>query len=122
MSTPDQVGVAGPGPGDAAPPQLARLGGLGGHDVLPVGPVAVGDQHRDRRAEGLAGADAGEPLDVVALDLHPGAAAVALHPAGEVAVDPLGGDRQAGGEALDDGDERLAVRFARGGEAQVHAS
>ena len=96
------------------------VGGLVRHDVFPVGPVAVGDEHGDGGAERLAGADAGEPLDVVALDLHPRAAAVALHPAGEVAIDPLGGDRQPGGQALDEGDERLAVRFAGGGETQVH--
>ena len=62
-----------------------------------------------------------QPLDVVALDLHAGAAAVALHPADEVAIDPLGADRQPGGQPLDQGHERLAVGFAGGGEPQVHA-
>ena len=61
-----------------------------------------------------------EPLDPVLLDLHPRAAAVALHPAAEVVVDDGGGDRQPGGHALDDDDERLAVRLAGGGEAKVH--
>ena len=56
-------------------------------------------------AQRLAGADAGEPLDVVALDLHPRAAAVALHPADELAVHPVGADRQPGGEPLDQGHE-----------------
>ena len=77
----DEVGVAGARAGDPAAAELARRLGLVGHHVFPVGPVAVGDQHGHRRAERLAGPDAGEPLDVVALDLHPGAAAVALHPA-----------------------------------------
>ena len=61
-----------------------------------------------------------EPLDAVALDLHARAAAVALHPAREIAVHRLGRDGQSGGQALDDGDEGLAVGFTGGGEAQVH--
>ena len=74
LSTPARSAWPGPRPGDPAAAQLARLiGGLVGHDVFPVGPVAVGDQHGDGRAQRLAGADAGEPLDLVALDLHPGA-------------------------------------------------
>ena len=115
-----EVGVAGTRSADAAAAQLARLGRLVRHHVFPVGPVAVGDQHRHRRAERLAGADAREPLDGIALDLHARAPAVALHPAGEVPVHRTGVHRKSGGKAFDDGDEGLPVRLAGGGEAEVH--
>src|SRR5450756_636653 len=52
------------------------------HYLLPILPVAILNQHRDRRAERLAGANAGEKLSVVGLDLHAPAASVALLPAG----------------------------------------
>ena len=84
-----EVGVTGPRAGDTPAAQLPRPG-LVRHDVLPVAPVAVGDEHGHRGAERLAGPHAGEPLDVIALDLHPRPAAVALHPAVEVAIHPLG--------------------------------
>src|SRR5438309_10480343 len=44
-----EIGVPGPGPGDLAPP-LGPTGGvrLRRHHVLPVLPVAVPHQHRDR--------------------------------------------------------------------------
>src|SRR5690606_34263945 len=64
------------------------------------------------------GTDAGNPFDPVLLDLHPGAATVALHAAAEVGVDPGGIDGKASGNAFDDGDERLAVRFAGGEETK----
>ena len=76
-----QVGVARPGPRHPAAAQLAPRP-LGRHDVFPVGPVAVRDQHRHRGSPASRPARTpGQPLDPVALDLHPRAAAVALHPA-----------------------------------------
>ena len=62
----------------------------------------------------------GEPLHPVALDLHPRAAAVALHPPREVAVDPVGRNGQSRGKPLDDGDEGLAVGLSCRGEPQSH--
>ena len=114
----DQVGVAGPGSGYLA--AAGFVGGLGGHDVGPVGPIPVFDQHGDWGAKGGTGSDAGEELDLVLFDLHPGAAAVAPHPAGEVVVDPGGVEGEAGGDAFDEGDESFAVGFAGGREAEVH--
>lgn len=66
------------------------------------------------------GPDAREELDLVVFDFHPGAAAIALHPAGEVVVDPGGVEGKAGGDAFDEGNEGFAVGFAGGGEAEVH--
>src|SRR5437016_6526683 len=72
-----EIGVPGPGPGDLAPP-LGPSGDvrLGRHHVLPVLPVAVPHQHRDGGAERLPRPHPREPLDLVRLDLHAGAAAV----------------------------------------------
>ena len=47
------------------------------HRLLPVDPVAVADQQRDRRAGRAAVPHAGEDLRAVAFDLHAAAAAVA---------------------------------------------
>ena len=106
----------------------ARLRGVGIalarrgiHDLLPVLPVAIVDQHRDRRAERLAGAHAGEELSVVLLDLHAPPAAVALLAARELDVDVLGEEWQARGHSFENGHERVPVGFAGGCEAQ-HAS
>ena len=73
-----KIGVAGPRPRHlpATPQGIGGGIGLRCHDVLPVLPVAIPDQHGDRGAEGFAGADAGEPLDAVGFDLHARAAAV----------------------------------------------
>ena len=46
-----QVGVARAGPGH---PATAVAGGLGGHDVGPIGPVAVFDPYGEWGADGLA--------------------------------------------------------------------
>src|SRR5207237_10405663 len=73
-----EVGVAGTRPCHLTAAAL-RIGdgiGFGSHDVLPVFPVAVPDQHRDGGAERFAGAHAGEPFDVVGFDLPACAAAV----------------------------------------------
>lgn len=90
LEHPGQIGVAGAGTGHSAAPQLPDLiRGLVRHHVFPIGPVAVGDQHGDRGAQRLASAESGQPLDLVALDLHSGAPAVALHSPGKLPVDPL---------------------------------
>ena len=99
-----------------------RPGGvrLGGHDVLPMLPVSVPHEHRDRRAERLPRAHAGEPFDLVGLDLHARAAAVAAHAALQLGVDAVGRDREAGGNALQHRHEPAAVRFACRREAERH--
>src|SRR6266581_7201286 len=65
-----EVGVPRAGPRDLAPAWLRGDPGLRGHHVLPVLPVAVPHEHRDGGAERLARPHAGEPLDLVRLDLH----------------------------------------------------
>src|SRR5690606_29045154 len=121
----DEVGMAGPGQVHA--PELlllhVRVGRLVRHGGLPVLPVAVPDQDRDGRAERLAEAHAGEERGLVALDAHAAAAAVAGLAALELGVDVAPGEeRQAGGHAVDQGDESAAVGFSRGPEAEMHES
>ena len=48
-------------------------------------------------------------LDLVLLDLHPAAAAVAELPPGEVAVDRISVEAESGGEALDDAGQTWTV-------------
>ena len=83
-----EVGVAGAGAGQRRVAGLAgeqfRVHGIGGHDCLPLRPLAVADLDRDRAAEGQAVADAAEELDLVLLERHPGAAAVAEPPTGQL--------------------------------------
>ena len=55
---------------------------------------------------------------MVPLDLHPAAAPVAPLAPGEVGVDVGFGEREPGGEAVDDGGQRLTVGFARGEEPE----
>ena len=63
-------------------------------------------------------ADAAEQRDLVLLEAHPGPAAVAEAAAGQLGRDVFDRDLRARGQALDDDDERLAVRLAGGQEAQ----
>lgn len=63
--------------------------------------------------------DAGEDVGGVGLDLHAAAAAVSLLTAPEFAVEELLIDFQAGGDAGQEGDERLSVGFS-GGEVAQH--
>ena len=75
-----EIGVAGPRPRDVG---AVGAGGafrhllLDVHRLLPVDPVAIADEQRDRRAGRAAPAHAREDLGAVAFDLHAAAAAVA---------------------------------------------
>src|SRR5207247_2055767 len=110
LERPGQVGVARAGPGDLAAPLAAGGVGLGSHDVLPVLPVAVPDEHGDGGAERFPGAHAGEPFDAVGLDLHAGATAVAALAPLQLRVHALGGHGKAGGDPLEDRHQAARVR------------
>ena len=114
---PDEVGVAGTRQVDLLDVGVDRPRV---HPLLPVGVVAIRDQHGDRAAERAPVAHAGADLDGVLLDLHPPAAAVAELAPRHVAVERLAVELEPRGQALDDRDEPGAVRFACCREAKRH--
>ncbi len=91
---------------------LFGVTGFDGEDLFPVLPVLVGERHGDRRADGLAVADAGKDVGGVALDAHAAAATVALLATPEFVVEEGLVDGNARGETADEGYERFAVAFA----------
>src|SRR5436190_15200050 len=85
------------------------LGRPRAHPPRPVLVVAVPDDERERRAERATLAQAGEHLDLVRLDLLPGAAAVALLAPPQICVDRVAVEDEPRGQAADDRDERGPV-------------
>ena len=125
-----QVGVAGTWARDRRPPRASSLDrevvlfvrtlvGADTHRVLPVGPVAILDHHRDRAADRLAGADARKQLRAVGFDRHAAAASVAALSPPEVACNSLRIESQAGRNPFENHHERAPVRLA-GGEKTHH--
>jgi len=116
---PGEIRMAGTRPPNGATAEL-RIGLLrrGVHDLAPALPVTIANEHGDRGADGLSGPHPAEELHLVALDLHPAPASIPLLPSGQLRIDMLSEERQAGGNALEDRDERWPVRFTGGGEAQ----
>ena len=113
----DEVGVAGPRQVDLGDRRVDRPGA---HPLLPVGVVAVGDLQRDRAAERAPVTHAARDLGRVALDLHAPSAAVAELAARHVAVEVLGAQLEARGQALDDAGQAGAVRLAGGYQTERH--
>ena len=111
---PGEVGVARAWRGE----DRRRLAGLGRHLPLPFRPLGVRDLDRDRRAERPAVTHAADDDDLVALDAHAGAPPVAEPPSGELDADLVDRERQPGGQALDDDDERTTVGFPGREEAE----
>ena len=94
LEQPGEIGMSRPHPRDLPLPGAVGIAVSRSrvHDLEPVLPVAVADQHRDRRAERLAGAHARQELDAIRFDLHAAPSAVPLLSAGEVSVD-VGGQQ-----------------------------
>ena len=80
--------------------------------------VAVNDFERDRAAKRDAVPDAGADVDRVGFNALATAATVAALAAAEFDVDRFFVDRHAGGKAVEERDERFAVRFASGPVAE----
>ncbi len=112
----DDVGVAGPGSGERGAAgltlELGLVDGVGAHHRLPFRPFGVADLDRHRGAEGLRMADAAEDAHFVGLELHAGATPVAESAPGEIDADVVPGDRDVGGQPLNDPDQCFAVGFA----------
>ena len=86
--------------------------GVGGHDLLPLGPFGVADLDGDGAALGDAVADAAEDRDHILLELHPRAAAVAEPAAGQRIGDLGAGEFHTGGHAFDNSDQCRAMGFS----------
>ena len=111
----DEVGVAGARAGErgaAAAGLLGELDRLGAHHLDPLRPLGVADAQGDRAADAHAVHGRRRERQLVLLELHPRAAAVAELAACEVGLDGVARDRDARGQTLHDGDEFGAVRFA----------
>ncbi len=83
------------------------------HSVLAIS-TATGEPERAPVAHPT------DDRDLVLLEAHARAAAVAEAPAGQLVADVVDGHRQAGRQTLDDDDEGAAVGLA-GGEVPEHA-
>ena len=91
---------------------------VGAHDLLPLRPLGVADPDGDRAALGEPVPHAAEQLDVVALEGHPRAAAVAEPTPRERVGEVVGRDRDPGGQPFEGGEQGRAVRLPRGQPAQ----
>ena len=110
----DEVGVTGTGQVDLG---RGRLDRPWVHPLLPIGVVAVVDLQGDRTAERAPVPDSAGDLHLVALDLHPSPTPVAELTAGQIAVDGLAIELEAGGKTLDDAGQSGAMGLPGGGHA-----
>jgi phospholipid/cholesterol/gamma-HCH transport system permease protein len=90
----------------------------GGHDFLPIGPVAILDHHGDRTADSLPVPHAGEKTDLIFLDFHPAATAVPALAPFQFVIDKLEVDGKVCRNALYNCDQRWTVRLAGRPKAQ----
>ena len=119
----DEVGVPGPRPGERARCAPVRATSASSHRVGAItSPTWATRCCRSRSRPGRPGvaavADAAEQLDLVLLELHPRAAAVAEPAAGEGLLDVRALDLDVGRQPFEDGDERRAVGLTGGHPTQ----
>src|SRR6185312_4341196 len=105
-----KVGMAGSRTGDGL--VLLRVAFTNRKDLFPVLPVAVGERHGDRRADGLAVAHTRQDMRRIALNAHAATTAVTLLAAPEFVIEKGLVDRHTRRETADKGYERFAVTFA----------
>ena len=116
----DEVGVSRSRKQDAT--QLFLVGvrlRLHRHGDLPVLVIPIGNHDRDRGADRLAEAHAGDDATCIALDLHATASAIPQLPAREIASHIVRCEREPGRNALDDDVHALAVRLSSGRESKM---
>jgi hypothetical protein len=85
---------------------------------FPVGPVAIFNAQGDGSADGFAVAHAGKDFAAVSFDFLAAAATVAKLAAVEFVIDEIDVDGEGSGQAGDEGEERLSVRFTGSVEAK----
>ena len=85
--------------------------------ITPLGVVEVLDVQRDRGAGGVAGEHAGADARVVALELHPPAAAKAVLAPGELGIEQRRRQREPRGHPLENAGQRRTMRLTGGQKA-----
>src|SRR5262249_11753446 len=88
------------------------------HRALPILPVLVGNQQRNRPTRRDAVTNAAEHLSAIGFNRHSTAASVARLPPAQLRGHGVEIDRQARRHAFENRDERLSVRFSRGEKTQ----
>src|SRR6266571_2327877 len=78
---------------------------------LPVFPIFIFEENRDRRADGRAVTHAREDMDLIGFNLHPATAAVTLLPPPQLTVKNCLVHLQSSGQAGKKGDQSLAMRL-----------
>jgi len=91
---------------------------FGAHHLDPFGPLGVADTERDRAAHRKAVPNATREVQLVLLELHPGAAAVAELTTLQVGLNAFPRDRDAGGQALEHGHQFGTMRLTSGQPTQ----
>src|SRR5205807_8596475 len=79
------------------------------HHFVPVGPIFVFNHQSQRRAECQTVANTTENLDMIRLDLHSPAAAIALLPSPQFVVDLIDIYGQTSGQTFDYRDQRATM-------------
>ena len=105
--------------GRSTPSHVSRRLGLDGHRPLPVLPILVRDDERNRAARGDAEADAAQDLRAIGLDRHATPAPVPGLTTAELRRDAIEVERETRRKPFEDRDERLAMRLT-GGEKSQH--
>src|SRR6266705_1763059 len=108
--------MSGTGRGDAL--VLCRITFAHRQRLLPVFPIFILQENRNRRADGLTATHSGNYACSIALYLHASAATITLLTSPEIAVEKVLVDDQARRHAREHRNQELSVRFPGGREAQ----
>src|SRR5690606_14126554 len=113
-----QIGVAGTRTSQrrvtGQPLQFGGIHRIGGHHLLPLGPLSVVDLDRDRTTLGDPVSDTAEELDAIGLESHPRAPSETEPSSGQLLGHLVRRDLHAGHHAFEDGGEGGAMRFTSG--------
>ncbi len=101
--------------------ELHRVHRVGGHHLLPLGPLGVADLDRYRSTLGLAVTNATGDPDLVLLELHPGSPPVAEPSPGQRVRDVGRRHPHVGGHSLENGGQGRPVGLP-GGEPAQHGA
>jgi hypothetical protein len=113
-----EIGVTGAGRDEFFLRRIVFGSVFDGENFLPIGPVAIFDTQRDGGADRFSVADSGEDFGAIFFDFLAATAAVAELAAVELVIYEVYVDRKGSGQAGNEGQESLSVRFTGSVEAQ----